>query len=198
MVEPQFLSDKTYHELFTVKSKSATNAVPTVLDHREISVFREEKYTLFTNPRYLMGKAVFPERKTTEAYCYDICAYLPDYRSFELKPLSVARIPTGLHLALPEAWSALICSRSGLAEKGVQVINAPGVIDSDYRDEVGILLSYIASPDARPFVIEHDMRIAQLLFLPPTPEIHLTEVSSLNDLPQRDTSRQGGFGSTGV
>jgi len=196
MVEPQFLSDKTYRELFTIKPVQPL--VPTVLDHREISVFQKEQYTIFTNPRYLMGKAVFPERKTTEAYCYDICAYLPEYRSVNLKPLTVMRVATGLHLALPEHWSALICSRSGLAERGVQVINSPGVIDSDYRDEVSILLSYIAPPDDRPFVIEHNMRIAQLLFLPPTPKIRLTEVSSLNDLPVRDTSRQGGFGSTGV
>jgi dUTP pyrophosphatase len=190
-MEPQFLSDKTYRELFTIKQPH-TNSVPTV------SVFRKEQHTSFTNPRYLMGKGILPERKTTEAYCYDICAYLPEHRSVNLKPLTVTRVSTGLHLALPEHWSALICSRSGLATRGVQVINAPGVIDSDYRDEVSVLLSYIAPPDARPFIVEHNMRIAQLLFLPPTPNVHLTEVPSIDDLPQRDTTRLGGFGSTGA
>lgn len=165
------------------------NQVPTISVYR-----REDGITEFDRDRPHL-----PERKTTEAYCYDICAFLPPtQQELALPPLTTVRVPTGLVLALPEHWAVLVCSRSGLAAQGVQVINAPGVIDADYRDEVSVLLSYIAPPDSPPFIITHGMRIAQLLFLPPTPYLAMLDVPTREALPVRETTRTGGFGSTGV
>jgi dUTP pyrophosphatase len=179
----QSLSDKTMREMYPgIPSKHSF--IPTV------SVFRHRDD--------VDGDAILPERKTTEAYCYDICAYLPEKKMLALPPLHVLQVPTGLYLALPPHWSALVCSRSGLAAQGVQVINAPGVIDSDYRDEVRVLLTFVAPYERGQFMITHGMRIAQLLFLPPAPALTIQDVPTRLDLPKRDTTRMGGFGSTGL
>jgi len=84
--------------------------------------------------------------------------------------------------------------RSGLASKwGITVTNAPGTVDPDYRGEAGVLV-YNRNPHQ--FDLEHNMRIAQIIFqfaLIP----HFTEVASPLDL--SGTSRGvGGFGSTGL
>lgn len=138
-----------------------------------------------------------PQRQTTEATAYDITAWLPD-GPIRLAPLTVVKVPTGLFAALPKGASFMVCSRSGLAKGGVQVINAPGIIDSDYRDEICVLLSYIAPPGSFPYEIVHGMRIAQLLYVPPMQHADFRDVEFLNQLPTRPTTRTGGFGSTGI
>jgi dUTP pyrophosphatase len=141
--------------------------------------------------------SIQPERKSTEAAAYDVTAYCPDAPIF-LHPLQVTKVPTGLFFALPKDSTMLVCSRSGLAAKGIQVINAPGIIDSDYRDEVCVLLAYIAPPDSAAVMINHGDRIAQLLFVPPMPHPTFVHVGDRDSLPTRETTRRGGFGSTGV
>lgn len=143
--------------------------------------------------------ASVPLRQTTEAYGYDVCAFLPE-GSISLSPLEIVRVRTGLHVALPEHSSLLVCSRSGLAAKGVQVINAPGIIDSDYRDEIQVLLTFIAPQHALPFTITHGQRIAQLVYLPAfgALDFYAIELETWQEkLRTRELSRVGGFGSTG-
>jgi dUTP pyrophosphatase len=150
-------------------------------------------------------RADIPSRATINSSGYDVGAYCPD-GPIEIPPMHVRRINTGLVFALPQRATMLVCSRSGLASKGVQVINAPGIIDSDYRDEVGVLLTYIAPPETPPFVVTHGMRIAQLLYIP-APSIsevgraypYFREVQTRDSLPSiGNSTRSGGFGSTGV
>lgn len=143
--------------------------------------------------------AELPIRKTTEAFCFDVCAYSPN-ESILLPPLTVVKVRTGLHVALPPHSAILVCSRSGLAAKGVQVINAPGVIDSDYRDEIAVLLCYIAPPDAPALWIHHGDRIAQFLYMPSMshPTFSSDGIVILDDLPRAESNRVGGFGSTGA
>jgi len=138
-----------------------------------------------------------PERKSTEAAAYDVTAYCPD-APILLHPLRVTKVPTGLYFALPKDSALFVCSRSGLAAQGIQVINAPGIIDSDYRDEVCVLLSYIAPPDAPPVTINHGDRIAQFFFMPPLLRPRFVDVPDRASLPTRQTTRRGGFGSTGI
>lgn len=149
--------------------------------------------------------ATLPHRATTEAACHDIKAFLPNppgvtgaIRELTLPPLQVIKVPTGLRVALPQDSALLVCSRSGLAAQGVQVINAPGIIDSDYRGEIFVMLTYIAPPDASPFVIRHGDRIAQLLYLPAGAILSPSYTFSNLSLFDRPTTRTGGFGSTGV
>ena len=50
-------------------------------------------------------------------------------------------VGTGIKLEIPNGFGAMICSRSGLAAKnGIQVLNAPGIIDTDYRGEIKVIL----------------------------------------------------------
>lgn len=108
-----------------------------------------------------------------------------------LKPTQRLLIPTGLRLALPEGYEGQVRPRSGLALKwGVTVLNAPGTIDSDYRGEVGVVL---INHGQEPFVIEPNMRIAQLVVC----KVEQVQLRWVNELD--DTSRgSGGYGSTGV
>jgi dUTP pyrophosphatase len=94
---------------------------------------------------------------------------------------------------IPEGHYAMVCSRSGLAAKyGVFVLNAPGIIDSDYKQEVKIILSKVPGNniEEREFVINKGDRIAQLVFAKCDVDV-LTPVTS-------DAIRTGGLGSTGI
>lgn len=105
-------------------------------------------------------------------------------------PCNVLLVPTGLAMAIPPGFEAQVRPRSGLAAKfGVTVANAPGTIDADYRGELKVALINLGH---KPFVIEHAMRIAQLV-ITPVARASIDEVESLDD-----TARgSGGFGSTG-
>ncbi|WP_068084513.1 dUTP diphosphatase [Polycladidibacter stylochi] len=108
-----------------------------------------------------------------------------------IAPNGRALVATGLKLAIPEGFEGQVRPRSGLAIKhGITVLNSPGTIDSDYRGEVSVILVNFGS---EPFVIEHGMRIAQLV-IAPVQQVKLSLVSSLSDT-QRG---EGGFGSSGL
>jgi len=82
----------------------------------------------------------------------------------DLAPGARIAVPTGLRLAIPEAYEAQIRPRSGWALKeGVTCLNSPGTIDSDYRGEVKVILANLGQAPVR---IERGMRIAQIVFAP--------------------------------
>lgn len=100
-------------------------------------------------------------------------------------------VPTGLRVAIPEGHAGLILPRSGLAlRSGVTVLNAPGLIDSGYRGEIGVLL---INHGAEVATLGRGERIAQLVIQPVARAV-LVEVRQLGDS-QRGA---GGFGSTGA
>ncbi|USO01334.1 MAG: dUTP diphosphatase [Alphaproteobacteria bacterium] len=103
-----------------------------------------------------------------------------------------AVIPAGFCMALPPGYEAQIRSRSGLAARnGVVVLNSPGTIDADYRGEIKVIL--INHGDAT-FIVEHGMRIAQMIVSP-----HASVNWHLQDSLENDTERgSAGFGSTGL
>jgi dUTP pyrophosphatase len=78
----------------------------------------------------------------------------------------------------------MVCSRSGLALRGLAVANGPGIIDADYADTIKVLLHNRTQGD---WVIEKGERIAQLVFV---------EYKTGVDAPQDE--RVGGLGSTGI
>jgi dUTP pyrophosphatase len=98
---------------------------------------------------------------------------------------------TGIAIALPIGWCALVLSRSGLAAKhGVIVANAPGLVDSGYRGE--IMVPLLNTDPTEPFVVNRGERIAQLLVLP----VDAIRWNPVNEL--SDTERgAGGLGHTG-
>ena len=134
-----------------------------------------------------------PGRATPCSAGMDLVAALHENQTVVLHPGDRFLIPTGLAMAIPEGFEGQVRPRSGLALKhGITVLNAPGTIDSDYRNEVKILL---VNHGQAPFEIKRGDRIAQLL-IAPVPEFEWLP-SSAEDL--GDTQRGlGGYGSTGV
>src|SRR3954452_3021235 len=58
-----------------------------------------------------------------------------------IAPGERVKVPTGISLALPDGYVALIHPRSGLAAKsGVSIVNTPGTVDAGYRGEIEVLL----------------------------------------------------------
>lgn len=161
-----------------------------------ITIFRAKERKLNTT-EFEQCLPPLPFLATKESAAYDLSAYLPA-GSLTLAPLTVVKVRTGLSVSLPAGSSLLVCSRSGLASRGIVVANAPGIIDSDYRDEIAVLLTYIAPPTAEPVIIEHGMRIAQTMFHPAhNHPVQFHEVDDRFALNTRRVQRTGGFGSTG-
>lgn len=102
-----------------------------------------------------------------------------------------AFVPTGLAMEIPKGYAGLIYARSGLACKhGLAPANKVGVIDSDYRGELIVVLH---NHSGERKIVSHGDRIAQLVIAPVlTPTF--TETDTLSDT-QRNA---GGFGSTGM
>ncbi|MDR1101970.1 MAG: dUTP diphosphatase [Clostridiales bacterium] len=109
----------------------------------------------------------------------------------EIAPNERTVVPTGLVAAIPKGHVGLMFPRSSIALKsGITLPNSVGVIDSDYRGEIGVAVVNI-SDELR--IIEPGMRIAQLVVVP-IPDMEVELVDEL-DVTERG---HGGFGSTGV
>jgi dUTP pyrophosphatase len=108
-----------------------------------------------------------------------------------IAPGDIAMVACGFAMAIPPGFEAQVRPRSGLASKfGISMPNAPGTIDADYRGEVKVPLVNLGKT---PFVVEHGMRIAQMV-IARVEHAEVIEVDSLDE-----TARgAGGFGSTGV
>lgn len=128
--------------------------------------------------------ALTPSRATPGSAAIDLYSREPGMVYSE--QTAVAKI--GWAFEIPQGWYGQIHSRSGLAAQGV--ITAGGVVDSDYRGEIGIILRNQAK---QPFRYEAGQRLAQMVFLP-VPALLIEEVDTL------ETSERGGdgFGSSGV
>ncbi len=108
-----------------------------------------------------------------------------------LQPGDSILVPTGLKFAIPEGYEIQVRPRSGLALKHqITVLNTPGTIDADYRGELQVIL---INHGKKPFVIEPQMRIAQIV---------LAAVYKASFLCKEELSetKRGvlGFGHTGV
>lgn len=106
-----------------------------------------------------------------------------------LQPGERASVPTGIAMALPDGYVALVWDKSGVSHKfGIKVLG--GVIDSGYRGEYLIGLVNLSKEN---FEIKVGQKIAQLLIQ----KVEHPEVEGVDSLDE--TSRGAGrFGSTGV
>lgn len=103
-------------------------------------------------------------------------------------------IQCGFALELPEGYGMFIIPRSGLSVRhGVTVHNAPGLVDSNYRGEVRVILHNEMRTFNESFEVFHGARIAQALILP-VPNIHWKQVAELSE----SARGNNGFGSSGV
>lgn len=129
-----------------------------------------------------------PKRATPGAAGYDLVAA----EKAEIVPHGRALIDTGIAVAIPEGYAGFILPRSGLAlKKGLTVLNAPGLIDSDYRGNVKVLLWNTNDAGGTQTVGAGD-RIAQLVIV----KVEDVEFRRSAWLPSSSRGA-GGFGSTG-
>lgn len=141
--------------------------------------------------------AKLPTRGSDLAAGYDLYAI----HSGVIHPGQTMLFKTGLRLEMRRegsevetkdmVFTAKVCSRSGLALKNsVFVLNAPGIIDEDYRGEIGVILHNAGDAS---YAVNQGDRVAQLLF----------EASFLPDVLEEEALSEtvrgeGGFGSTDV
>lgn len=136
----------------------------------------------------LTESAVVPSNAYIGDAGYDLCSV----ENMTLQPFERAMIPTGLAIELPLGFAGFVVPRSGLAaKKGLSIVNAPGLIDSNYRGELKVIA--INLDPKEPITIEVGDRIAQLVIMK-VEAARFNEVDSLNDS-DRGT---GGFGSSGI
>ena len=136
----------------------------------------------------LHPNAVLPTYGSAEAAGADLYACLDD--AVTIQPGEVYWVPTGIALEVPRGCAGLVYARSSLgAKRGLAPANKVGVVDSDYRGEIKVVL---LNHSKQPQILEPGERVAQFVITPVlTPAYE--EVEDLTDT-HRGT---GGFGSTG-
>lgn len=122
----------------------------------------------------------------------DAGADLTTREAVTIAPGERVTVRTGVKIALPDGYVALVHPRSGLAAKhGVTIVNAPGTVDAGYRGEISVTL---LNTDLRtPVQLEVGDRIAQLVFQ----RFERATFVQVDALPGSHRG-EGGFGSTGV
>ena len=109
-----------------------------------------------------------------------------------LMPGETDIVPIGIKVAIPDGYELQVRPRSGLSLKtSLRVANAPGTIDSGYRDEICVIMTNIS--DENLAIIKKGDRIAQFV-LQQVPRVEWEEVNSVSKIGE---DRGGGFGSTG-
>lgn len=108
-----------------------------------------------------------------------------------LAPGERAMVPTGIAIALPEGYVALVHPRSGLAARhGLSIVNSPGTVDAGYRGEIKVML--INHDPVAPIELRRGDRIAQLVIQ----RVERARFTEVGDLPG-SMRGDGGYGSTG-
>ncbi len=108
-----------------------------------------------------------------------------------IEPQQVKMIPSGIAVEIPDPGMAgMVYARSGLAYKhSIGLANGVGVIDSDYRGEIGCLLQ---NNGKKSYTVQPGDRIAQLVFM----SVIQAEIILTDELSTTERG-SGGFGSTG-
>ena len=134
--------------------------------------------------KMLSSAAMYPQRASLTAAGYDVFSA----RDVTIQPGCREIVWTDLMMEIPPGMYGRIAPRSGFAYLcGIDVF--PGVIDPDFRGNIGIL---IINNGTDPFMINVNMRICQMIFERiATPKLEVTK--------ELETTQRGagGFGSTG-
>lgn len=135
-------------------------------------------------------------------------------KEYTINPGETIIIPTGIKVAIPKGYAILIQPRSGQSVKTkLRIANTPGLIDSGYRDEIGVIVENIEPPfkdleyhfddNGKPIIdsilhgqaytIAAGQRFAQMRLVQ-VPTASFVQVDSVANLGE---DRGGGFGHTG-
>lgn len=121
------------------------------------------------------------------AHSTDAGADLFSHEACEIYPGEQKLVDTGIAIKIPRGFAGFVYNRSSQGKKGITIPHGVGVIDSDYRGNLKVLLKNIGED---PYTIVVGDRIAQLVIQP----IQLVDFKDT----WNDTARgTGGFGSTG-
>jgi dUTP pyrophosphatase len=108
-----------------------------------------------------------------------------------LAPGERALVPTGIAVALPDGYVALVHPRSGLAARhGLSIVNSPGTVDAGYRGEIKVML--INHDPREPIELRRGDRVAQLVIQ----RVERARFTEVGELPE-SVRGAGGYGSTG-
>ena len=146
------------------------------MDKIKIEIINKSKYPL-------------PEYATSGSAGVDLYANIDEDITVNMGEIKL--IPTGIFIKLPLGYEAQIRARSGLSLKhGVTLVNGIGTIDSDYRGEIGIILTTLKN---EPFTITPGMKIAQMV-------IAKHEIAEFVEVEKLDDTKRGagGFGHSGI
>jgi len=131
-------------------------------------------------------KAIVPKIATKGSACFDLYAC----ENFVLGNGHFHRTKTGLVFEIPKGWHVKIYNRSGMASRGIIMPNAPGIIDSDYRGEIFVMLYGLFMK--RQEIFQIGSRVAQGELIKGEP----VEFEVVNKLTETERG-SGGLGSTG-
>ena len=150
-------------------------------------------------------------------YAHETDAGLDIYAREEItiNPGETKIIGTGIKTAIPEGYAILIQPRSGQSVKTkLRIANTPGLIDSGYRDEIGVIIENIEPPfkdidyefdsngeihiksilHGQAYTIAEGQRFAQMRLVQ-VPKAEFIQMESVGEIGE---DRGGGFGSTGI
>lgn len=115
--------------------------------------------------------------------------YVPEEQACLVRSGAVYTIDLGIRVAIPDGYYGQLTLRSSAGEKGLTIPNGVGIIDSDYRGNLKLLVTALAEP----VLVAAGERVCQLVILP------LTAVGVEAGVVDTDTDRgEGGIGSTGA
>lgn len=127
------------------------------------------------------------------AHDSDAGADLRSINSCEVYPGEIQLVDTGVAIKIPVGFVGMVVPRSSMGKVRVGLANTVGIIDSDYRGNIKLML---VNDGVDPFIVKAlDTRIAQLIIMP----VVLANFVQFNNGMWDETARStGGFGSTGV
>lgn len=133
--------------------------------------------------------AIIPERQNPGDSGFDLALPM-DINDMTLEPGRQELVMLGFRITIPQGYEGQIRPRSSLTlDHKITVPNTPGTVDSEYREEMGVILY---NYDESPWKITPGTRVAQLVIAPVSHDAVLQE----GEVPEE--GRGGGFGSTGT
>lgn len=151
-------------------------------------------YDLYANlclaPEEIVNESDVRNGDTRAANTYWVMDEKSNHQILEIAPHTAVKINTGIAMEIPEGYFGAVYARSGISTKhGLRPANCVGVIDSDYRGDIIVVLR---NDTGITQTIKDGDRIAQIIFQK-YEEVTFNEVENLTDTKRGND----GYGSTG-
>lgn len=132
----------------------------------------------------LHTNAKVPTKTNNFAAGFDV--YTP--AKFHVEPGLPVVVGMGFSVEIPEGYCMRVIPRSGLASRGITIVNSPGLIDSDYRGELKVIFQSTTGI----FGFDIGDRVCQLTFEKVLP----VEFEVVDEISETERG-EGGLGSSG-